>query len=85
MLSVLISGKAATAVFTFVRPENNLGTSTTPSGGLVAKAYKMFPNAHPHIEKYVSDSDEKDDVRKPPFHQRRDIHLYASHDGSNRK
>ena len=59
MLSVLISGKAATAVFTFVRPENNLGTSTTPSGGLVAKAYKMFPNAHPHIEKYVSDSDEK--------------------------
>ena len=59
MLSVLVSGKAATAVFTFVRPENNLGTSTTPSGGLVAKAYKMFPNAHPHIEKYVSDSDEK--------------------------
>ena len=59
MLSVLISGKTATAVFTFVRPENNLGTSTTPSGGLVAKAYKMFPNAHPHIEKYVSDSDEK--------------------------
>ena len=59
MLSVLISGKAATAVFTFVRPENYLGTSTRPSGGLVAKAYKMFPNAHPHIEKYVSDSDEK--------------------------
>lgn len=28
-------------------------------GGLVAKAYKMFPNVHPHIEKYVSDSDEK--------------------------
>ena len=25
----------------------------------MAKAYKMFPNAHPHIEKYVSDSDEK--------------------------
>lgn len=42
MLSVLISGKAATAVFTFVRPENNLGTSTTPSVGLWQKLTKCF-------------------------------------------
>lgn len=59
MLSALISGASAWMTFTFVRPENDLGTSLTPSGGISAESYKIFSSAHPHIEKYVSDSDEK--------------------------
>ena len=59
MLSALIHGTYTSAIFTFVRPENNIGTSTTPSGGISAKAYKIFASRHPHIEKYVSDRDEK--------------------------
>lgn len=59
MLSALIGGAAASATFTFVRKENDLGTSLTPSGGISAESYKIFASAHPHIEKYISDSDEK--------------------------
>lgn len=58
MLSALIQGTSAWMTFTFVRPENDLGTSLTPSGGISAESYKIFPSAHPQIEKYVSDSDE---------------------------
>ncbi len=59
MISALVSGPAAVSIFTFVRPQNDIGTSTTPSGGISAKAYKIFASRHPHIEKLVSDRDEK--------------------------
>lgn len=59
MLSALFQGTALTATYTFVRPENNVGTSLTPSGGITAQSYKIFASVHPNIDKKVSDSDEK--------------------------
>ena len=58
MLSALFSGSVIRTVYTFVRPENNVGTSLTPSGGILAEAYKIFQNEHPNIQKTVSDNDE---------------------------
>ena len=48
MLSVLISGKAATAVFTFVRPENNLGTFRRACGKSLQNVSKC-PSAYRKI------------------------------------
>lgn len=58
MLSAVFKGKAVSAVYTFVRPENDIGTSLNPSGGITAESYKIFSSEHPNISKTVSDSDE---------------------------